>query len=114
MSSEIKFGKAIPYDIHIRALDNFSFHVKVGCCQCSFPDRRSLIEALDDYLQNPEKIASEYDKMSGVTNDTIEYGPPVSSQIEYGRPELRNRQCQCEDRDCSTQDEEPNYSIGGR
>jgi len=68
----MKFGKAIPHDVHIEPTANMGFFVHVGCCHVVFTDIGTMVDALTEYLQNPKGVAQEYSRDCGGGKATIE------------------------------------------
>lgn len=61
------FGKAIKYDIIIKASGNNGFIVTAGCGTFVFSDKKSLLRALDDYISDPKGCEAAYNKICGAT-----------------------------------------------
>ncbi|MFH1480759.1 MAG: hypothetical protein ABIG67_05800 [Pseudomonadota bacterium] len=61
----MKFGKAIPYDIRIKATANMGFDVHVGCCHVVFIEAIDMLDALAVYIRNPKGMEREYNEACG-------------------------------------------------
>jgi len=62
---EIEFGKAVPYDIVIKPSHNKGFVVRVGCARLVFTDPHELVDALREYLEDPEAVEKRYNTSVG-------------------------------------------------
>jgi len=58
----IEFGSSIPYDIRITGSGNKGFIVNVGCATCVFSNKTEVLEAIGDYLDNPEQVEKAYNE----------------------------------------------------
>ena len=67
----IKFGKAMPHDIHIQATSNQSFIVNVGCCTAAFTDVDDMLQAIGHYIKNPEAVEKLYNEKCAPTNHCV-------------------------------------------
>jgi len=56
----IEFGNPLPYDIRICGSSNQGFIVTVGCATCVYTNKTDLLEAIGDYLDDPEKVEKAY------------------------------------------------------
>uniref|UniRef100_A0A6H1ZGX0 Uncharacterized protein n=1 Tax=viral metagenome TaxID=1070528 RepID=A0A6H1ZGX0_9ZZZZ len=74
----MRLGKAIKYNILIEASGNNGFIATVGCGRFVFENPKGLIDALVDYLDNPEKMEKTYGEC---------FGPPAPGQAM--REEIR-------------------------
>jgi hypothetical protein len=80
----IKFREAIPYNITIKPAANGGYIVRAGCVTLCFNNIQMLIEALDEYLKNPEGVEKRYNdsrKNSSLapTNDSCEPRGPMAT-----------------------------------
>ena len=73
----MEFGRVISHNILIEASNNNGFIVKVGCGRFAFSDTRSLIEALQEYLDNPLDVAKKYSFGCGEQPTRDEAEPPT-------------------------------------
>ncbi len=60
----MEFGNALPYDINIRGSHNKGFIVKAGCCTLVFTDKKVMLNAIEDYINDPKKMEEEYNKLN--------------------------------------------------
>jgi len=58
----MKFEKAIPYDILIRATPNGGFEVEVGCVNVVYMSWTNLIRDLSEYFENPKEVEKQYNE----------------------------------------------------
>ena len=76
----MKFKKEIPYDILIKPTPNQGFIVEVGCVKVVYAGWTNLIQALTEYLSDPEGVEKQYkhdiDSLSRVQIGP--YGPVFS------------------------------------
>jgi len=72
----MKFGRAIPYDVHIEATANMAFAVHVGCCHVVFTDAETMVDALTEYLLEPKRVEREYNRNFGGGQPTL--GRPIT------------------------------------
>jgi len=56
----MEFGNPLPYDINITGSNNKGFIVKTGCCTSVFTDKKEMLAAIADYINDPEKAEKEY------------------------------------------------------
>ena len=56
----IEFGNALPHDIHITGSANKGFIVKAGCSVCTFSDKKEMLEAIEHYIDDPDKMEKLY------------------------------------------------------
>lgn len=67
----MKLGKVIKYKITIEPTLNNGFIVKVGCGLFGYSSSGNLLNALDEYLKNPEKFEKEYNDLQGATAEEV-------------------------------------------
>ena len=65
----------IPYTIQIDGTDNGGFIVQVGCRRLTFTSRESLVDALREYLGNPQGVAERYAKTFEWSTDPVAVQP---------------------------------------
>ncbi len=70
----------IPYTIQIDGTDNGGFIVQVGCRRLTFTSRESLVDALREYLGDPQGVAERFAETFGWSSDPI--APPVATAIQ--------------------------------
>ena len=58
----MEFGNALPYDIVISGSNNKGFIVKTGCCTSVFTDKKVMLAAIEDYINDPEKMKKAYNE----------------------------------------------------
>jgi hypothetical protein len=58
----VKFGRIIPYDINISASSNNGFIVQCGCSTNTFSDKESMLNAIREYISNPEEMEKRYNE----------------------------------------------------
>lgn len=58
----IEFGRKTKYDILISPSNNNGFIVRVGCCTTVYNNVDDMINAIKDYLNNPNEIEEMYNK----------------------------------------------------
>ncbi len=68
----MELGYAIPHDIRIRASANMGFIVKVGCGEFVAANGACLLEAIDEYIGNPDKWEKEYNALPGRGGHVVE------------------------------------------
>lgn len=56
----MEFGNPLPYDIVITGSNNKGFIVKTGCCTSVFTDKKAMLSAIEDYINDPAKAEKEY------------------------------------------------------
>jgi|GEM_PF-2277593 len=61
----MEFGRIINYSINIEASANNGFFVTVGCCRLAYTDKKELISDLEAFLDDPERMEKEYNKVQG-------------------------------------------------
>jgi len=61
----MKIKKAIPRSIIIEPSHNGGFVVKTGCAVFAFVNKEGLIGSLDEYLRDPKKMETDYNKTIG-------------------------------------------------
>ncbi len=91
----MEFGNALPYDINIRGSHNKGFILKAGCCTLVFTDKKTMLNAIADYINEPEKMEKEYNKLN-----RDERPQPVSST----RGDMIREEGDC---DCAQEESQP-------
>ena len=81
----MEFKKAIPRAISIEPTANGGFIVTTGCCVMSFGNAATLVEAMDQYLADPEGHEKRYNEMQTQEGTRAEQGG--QGQPEPRRPE---------------------------
>ena len=56
----MEFKQAVPHAVMIRPTMNQGFLVEVGCAHFAFGDTDTLLEALKEYLEDPEAVVKAY------------------------------------------------------
>jgi len=56
----LEFENLVPRQITINGSANKGFIVQCGCCTCVFTDKKEMVNAILDYINDPEKIEKEY------------------------------------------------------
>jgi len=74
----MEFGNALPYEIRISGSHNKGFLVHVGCCMCVFTDKKTMLAAIEDYINDPKKMTLEYNQSRGVDETTANCEPPTT------------------------------------
>jgi len=78
----IVFENSLPYDIRISGSANKGFILNVGCCTCVFTNKKEMLSAISDYIDDPKKMEKEY------TQSTQNLRPPAADarpQVDEGR-----------------------------
>jgi hypothetical protein len=86
----IEFREAIQHNITIKPSANGGYIVRVGCVTLCFNNSQMLIEALDEYLKNPEGVEKRYNESKGNINSPIT-SSPQNSNPSSGEPILMAR-----------------------
>ena len=74
----MKFKKAIPYDILIKATPNQGFVVEVGCVKMVYVGWTNLLRDLTEYFENPEMIEKQYNKdIQSLSRVRVGYPPDL-------------------------------------
>ena len=58
----IHFGKVTKYDINISPTNNKGFIVRVGCCNAVFNKVDDMLNAIKEFLENPEEVEKAYNE----------------------------------------------------
>ena len=58
----IVFENPLPYDIRIVGSANKGFILTAGCCTCVFSDKKELLNGIEDYINDPEKMEKAYNE----------------------------------------------------
>ena len=58
----MEFENALPYDINIKGSANKGFIVRAGCCTCVFTDKGKMLDAIDDFIDDPKKMEDSYNE----------------------------------------------------
>ena len=58
----MEFGNALPHDINISGSGNKGFIVRVGCCTAVFTDKKEMLNAIEDYINDPKKMEKAYNE----------------------------------------------------
>jgi len=64
----MEFGNALPHDINISGSSNKGFIVRAGCCTAVFTDKKKMLNAIEDYINDPEKVEKAYNASNGPRN----------------------------------------------
>lgn len=56
----LEFENLVPRQIIINGSANKGFIVQCGCCTCVFTDKKEMVNAILDYINEPGKIEKEY------------------------------------------------------
>jgi hypothetical protein len=56
----LEFENLVPRQIVISGSSNKGFIVQCGCCTCVFTDKKEMVNAILDYINDPDKIEREY------------------------------------------------------
>ena len=70
----MNFGKRINHRITIEASGNMGYTVQIGCALFTFSNTDSLLNDLEAYLKEPEKIEKEYSSTFGCE-------PPIGAGV---------------------------------
>lgn len=71
----MEFKKAIPRTITIEPTANGGFIVTAGCCTLCFGNTARMVEAMDEYLSDPEGHEKRYNEMQtaeSITTDQLQ------------------------------------------
>ena len=78
----MEFGNALPYDINISGTGNKGFIVRVGCFTGAFTSVKTMLAAIEDYINDPKKMEKEYNNSNANRcPDAIEPDHPSISQL---------------------------------
>ncbi len=58
----MKFGKVTMHEIRITPTINKGFIVSVGCATLAFENQKTMMDALEDFLSNPEGMEKRYNE----------------------------------------------------
>ena len=58
----IVFENPLPYDIRIAGSANKGFILNAGCCTCVFTDKKEMLKAIEDYINDPKKMEKAYNE----------------------------------------------------
>ena len=58
----IVFENPLPYDIRISGSANKGFILNAGCCTCVFTDKKEMLDAISDYIDNPKDMEKKYNE----------------------------------------------------
>ena len=83
----IEFGNVLPHDIHISGSANKGFIVKTGCCTTVFTDKNSMLAAIEDYINDPDKMEKLYNE------SCTSLHPQEVEVTSSGRSDPRNEEC---------------------
>ena len=61
----MEFGKVTTHEIKITPTINKGFIVSVGCATLAFENQKTMIDALEDFLSNPEGMEKRYNEAGG-------------------------------------------------
>ena len=62
----LEFENLVPRQITINGSANKGFIVQCGCCTCVFTDKKEMVNAILDYINDPGKIEKEYNNSKKV------------------------------------------------
>ena len=58
----MEFGKVTTHEIRITPTINKGFIVSVGCATLAFENQKTMMNALEDFLSNPEGMEKRYNE----------------------------------------------------
>jgi len=58
----LEFGKVTTHEIRITPTINKGFIVSVGCATLAFENQKTMMNALEDFLSNPEGMEKRYNE----------------------------------------------------
>ena len=77
----MEFGNALPHDINISGSSNRGFIVRAGCCTAVFTDKKEMLNAIEDYINDPAKVEAAYNKSNGAPRNV----PTAGNALAAGR-----------------------------
>lgn len=90
----MEFGNPIPYDIRITGAHNNGFIVDVGCFRGVFTDKKVMLAAIEDYINDPKKMEQQYNDSNANRNVTA--GEPAAGEALNRRSDGPMEDCGCE------------------
>lgn len=66
----MELGNVLPHPITIEGSSNKGFIVKTGCCICVFTNKEVMLDAIEEYINDTEKMEKAY-KASNKNNHII-------------------------------------------
>lgn len=95
VKTKLEFGRAIPHIINITPSDNKGFIVKIGCGTLAFSNKDDMIEAFQEYLNNPKDTEKRY-------TDNADCSPDVTEAVrEVGTPHTDD-DARCDEPQCES------------
>jgi len=96
----MEFGNPLPYDIVITGSNNKGFIVKTGCCTSVFTNKKVMLAAIEDYINDPKKAEKDYNESTNncrvgavrFTTDGTQAGLTISNRHEP----MEERRCDCQ------------------
>ncbi len=86
----MEFGKVTTHEIKITPTINKGFIVSVGCATLAFENQKTMIDALEDFLSNPEGMEKRYNE-AGCQDAEVPSAqaectpsPPLGAQLSRG------------------------------
>jgi len=96
----MEFKNALPHDINISGSSNNGFIVKAGCCTAVFTDKKAMLNAIEDYINDPEKVEKEYNASNGAPRNVPMAGNALAAGRTMAVEEGPMDEC-CKTEDCA-------------
>ena len=93
---KLEFGRAVQYTITIESSDNNGFIVNVGCGKFAFSNKDDMLEAIQEYVNNPKVVEKRYNS-SNISRELRGIVPRGEMIQERGLPRSNREEESCDD-----------------